>query len=227
MENLKNLTLDEIIENIILGKYPYYSDEYGQAVNRVYCLNNLTNPIETAQKMADSQNFTVLCALAFIISETHSNDLLLWHNELRPIIRQVLSQKCYRAHFDLIDTLGFFIQNNIAEKADYLAYLDLIQSDNYIIQFQAISGLRDWCDDNWQTLALYSDLDFASISRLPENIQAEWFEKITKNQPFVYSLIVLTAIYRQYHDKDWIIGLCDTKNPYLFDFLNIYLFQAA
>ncbi|MEG9500068.1 hypothetical protein [Mannheimia indoligenes] len=220
---IEKLTPNQVAENIILGKYIYNSDEYGEAVNRIGYLNNLNQPIEIVKKMANSDDFCVLCAFAFIISETHSRDLLPIHNELKPIIRQVLAKNCYRANFDLIDTFAFFIENNLADTNDYLVYLNLINSDNYIIQFISISNLLNFNDVILQELNQLSDFNIAM--ELPNLIDKEWFNSITQGKSLSEILIALTLIYRFYGDKALILELYDKQNPYLFDFVNIYLFR--
>lgn len=219
---IEKLTPNKIVENIILGKYIYNSDEYGEAVNRIGCLNNLNQPIDMIKKMSNSDDFCVLCAFAFIISETHSCDLLPIHNELRPIIRQVLEKNCYRANFDLIDTFAFFIGHNLADIDDYLTYLNLINSDNYIIQFISIRNLLNF--DNAILKELNKLSDFNMAMELPSLIDKKWFNTIAKGKRLSEILITLTLIYRFYGDKALILELYDKKNPYLFDFVNIYLF---
>ncbi|STZ64052.1 Uncharacterised protein [Moraxella lacunata] len=180
---IEKLTPNQIAENIILGKYPYNSDEYGEAVNRIYSFVHLDNSIDIIQRMANSDKFDVLCALSFIISESHSRDLLCNHNQLKPIIRKVLSKNCYRANFDLVGVLGLFIENSLAETDDYLIYLHLIDSDNYVVNFLAISYLLHFNDEVLQKLNTLSDFDM--IIEFPNCIDKQWFDNLIKGKIFL------------------------------------------
>lgn len=221
--DIDKLSYNQIAENIILCHYDYNSEEYGRAVNKINCLSNLEHSTDIANKMASTNDFSVLCALAFIISETHYDELLMSHHELRPIIRRLIAKNCYRANFDLISVSVFFIEQGVAEYDDYLSYLDLIKSDNYIVQFLSVSNLLRLNEYIFRMLNELSDLDFSIFFEFPKEINKSWFKNYTKNKSFIDTLIVLTAVYYHCRDKKFVFELTDKSEPYIFDFLYVYV----
>ena len=211
---------DHIIKLLLSGEYEYGSDEYGNAVNSII-VEEISDFKKTMYEMSNSNDFTVISALAFILPIIASNEFILdkYSSEIRSSLRRGLEKNYFRANCDFCESILYMEY----EGYDYINYIKMINSKNQLEQDSAIRNLL-YVDNNViNELNKYSmEYDFSIFN------QEKWYKdnsllKDVLCKSITYKKIAITSIFKQENNKKLISSIFHDNYAELFDYIYIGL----
>ena len=171
--------------------------------------------------MSNSNDFTVISALAFILPIIASNEFMLdkYSSEIRSSLRRGLEKNYFRANCDFCESILYMEY----ERDDYINYIKMINSKNQLEQDSAIRNLL-YVDNNViNELNKYSiEYDFSIFNK------GKWYKnnsllKDVLCKSITYKKIAITSIFRQENNKKLISSIFHDNYAELFDYIYIGL----
>lgn len=217
---MEDFELENLAKNVIAGNFTFETEDYSQAINKLVSIYKLDNALYYLKQMADSDDYSIIYALSFIL-EHHSKSFIDANkDEVSQLTLKAINKGYFRANYYFLYPLVYFMEND----EEYLCLLGLLKTQRYNLQNDVLTHLYYFDAYKYEKLDRLSEpLDFSIFSNLPNKIDNQWFEQQIKGKSLLYKKIVATAVYKKVKNKRYVHSLTDMTDPELFDFIYIWL----
>ena len=217
---MEALEIESLAKDLLAGKFSFESEEYSQAINKLISIYKLENALNYLEKMADSNDYSIIFALSFILEHYSKPFIDANKDKVSQLTLQAINKGYFRANYYFLYPLAYFMEND----KEYLCFLDLLQTQQFTLQNDVLVHLYYFDTQKYEKLnRLSKDLDFSVFYNLPSKIDNQWFEQQTKDKSLLHQKILATAVYKKVKDKKFVHFLTDMTDAELFDFIYICL----
>lgn len=203
--------------DILSSKYEFNSDEYAKLINEAIFVDLLDDALIILNKMADSNDYSIIFALSFVLEHANLDFVQSNKNQIADIITKAASKNYQRANFYFSEIFQTVLERNI----DYQNYLDLfIKSNDADVQNKSIEQLIFLSTHQIQQLTSLSnsiDLsyfhdDFNTLKNKIKNLNIQTTSLTQKK--------IIAICYLKYSkDRTQSYKIFKENNPELFDFI--------
>lgn len=214
------LEIESLAKNLLAGKLTFETEEYSQALNQLVSIYKLDNALYYLKQMADSDDYSIIFALSFILEHYSKPFINSNKSEISQLTLKAINKGYLRANNYFLYPLIYFMEND----EEYRCFLGLLHNQQMTLQNDALTHLYYFDDYKYKKLnRLSTKLDFSLFYNLPIKIDRQWFEKQTKGKSLLYQKVVAIAVYKKVKDKKFVHSLTDMTDAELFDFIYIWL----
>ena len=214
------LEIENLAKDLLAGKFTFETEDYSQAINQLISIYKLDNALYYLKQMADSDDYSIIFALSFILDHYSKPFINANRDEISQLTLQAISKGYLRANNYFLYPLTYFMEND----DEYLCFLDLLQNEQNTLQNDALRHLYYFDTYKYEKLNhLSKQLDFSLFYNLPSKINKHWFKQQTKGKSLLYQKVVASAVYKTVKDKKLVHSLTDMTDAELFDFIYIWL----
>lgn len=212
---------DKIIEDnfykITSNTYDFNSDLYSEALESLIFIYKINNPIELLESMSNSDDYSVVFALSYILENTSRDFMKNNKNTIADIIIKAIKKGYHRANFYFSESLLYVMNRDI----DYLSYIELlIKSNNIFAQDTAITNTFRLPDEDWKIFNKVSkDVDFSYMMNDFSDFNGYLSIKDKSHIVLYQKKIIAMAYYKKHQSKKDTYRLFGENNPELFDFI--------
>lgn len=209
---MKKLTT--IYKKMLNHEYVFETPAYADAINALTAIDREPDGINMLYQLAYSNHFAHTFALSYILENTSNDFLLSNRNDICQILKIAVAKKYFRANFYFCNVLIDLMQDS----DDYQTYLNIINAPNEIEHNNAIYHLIYLNKKDFLILDGLSDYDF-SVFDTNREIDKKRFTEAMAKSDWIYQKILLTSVFYQTGNKEFVYSLTDQTNPDLFDFV--------
>ena len=214
------LEIENLAKDLLAGKFIFETEDYGQVINQLISIYKLDNALYYLRQMADSDDYSIIFALSFILEHYSKPFINANKDEVSQLTLQAISKGYLRANNYFLYPLTYFMEKD----DEYLCFLDLLQNEQNTLQNDVLKHLYYFDTHKYEKLNhLSKQLDFSLFYNLPSKINKHWFKQQTKGKSLLYQKVVASAVYKTVKDKKLVHSLTDMTDAELFDFIYIWL----
>lgn len=214
------LEIESLAKDLLAGKFIFETEDYSQVINQLISIYKLDNALYYLKQMADSDDYSIIFALSFILEHYSKPFINANRDEISQLTLQAISRGYLRANNYFLYPLTYFMKND----DEYLCFLDLLQNEQNTLQNDVLRHLYHFDTYRYEKLNhLSKQLDFSLFYNLPSKINKHWFEQQTEGKSLLYQKVVASAVYKAVKNKKFVHSLTDMTDAELFDFIYIWL----
>lgn len=214
------LEIESLAKDLIAGKFTFETEDYSQVINQLVSIYKLDNALYYLKQMADSDDYSIIFALSFILEHYSKPFINSNKEEISQLTLKAINKGYLRANNYFLYPLTYFMEND----EEYLCFLDLLQNQQITLQNDVLRHLYYFDAHKYEKLThLSKQLDFSLFYNLPSKIDKQWFEKEIKGKSLLYQKVVASAVYKKVKDKKFVHSLTDMTDSELFDFIYMWL----
>lgn len=209
--------IKDSFEKIVSKQYEFNSDKYSELLEILIFIDCINNPIECLDFMSDSDDYSVIFALSYILEHVSRDFMKENKAKIADIIIKSIKKGYDRANFYFAESLLYVMDRDI----DYISYIEiLVKSKSVLVQDIALTHIfRLRNDDLVRFDNLSQELDFNYMMDDCDDFDNYLSMKNKSSISMAQKKIVAMSYYKKYNSKTDAYKLFGENNQYLFDFI--------
>lgn len=109
---MEALEIESLAKDLLAGKFTFETEDYSQAINKLVSIYKLDNALYYLKRMADSNDYSIIFALSFILEHYSKPFIDANKDEISKLTLLAMTKGYFRANHYFLYPLVYFMDND-------------------------------------------------------------------------------------------------------------------